>query len=290
MNRIALGTVQFGQSYGIANKMGQVSRIEAKSMLRFATSAGIDTIDTAIAYGDSEACLGEAGAAEFKITTKLPRVPDYCLDVGAWVDDQVGASLSRLGVARVYGLLLHHPEQLLGPYGEPLYRALKILQENGRVQKVGISIYSPSELAALGSKYYFDLVQAPFNLIDQRLYKTGWMYRLHDGGVELHTRSTFLQGLLLMNESEIPDKFLPWANIFRAWHHWLGESNGLAMQACISFPLSFPEISRVVVGVDSASQLKKIANAVNGPLINEFPDLQCEDENLINPGRWSLAL
>ncbi|MFZ4536855.1 aldo/keto reductase [Propionivibrio sp.] len=287
MNRLALGTAQFGLPYGIANQAGQVTRQQAKAMLTLASTNGIDTLDTAIAYGDSEACLGAVGTDGFKLVTKLPALPDGCLEVSAWVRQQVAASMLRLGVSAVYGLLLHRPDQLLGPSGAALYQALQVLKDNGQVQKVGISIYSPSELRALMPQYHFDLVQAPFNLLDRRLYSTGWMQRLHDAGVEVHTRSAFLQGLLLMALGDIPAKFAPWSDLWHRWHRWLADRNVSAVQACLAFPLSFPEIDRLVVGADSPSQLAQIMNAANWQPTSDLPDFQCEDENLINPAHWT---
>src|SRR3989338_1375415 len=197
MMRLAIGTAQFGLHYGIANQGGQVTRSAAKAMLQLAAENGIDTLDTAIAYGESETCLGEVGTQGFKLVTKLPAVPDDCADVSGWVQEQVAASLARLGVNVVYGLLLHRPEQLLRSEGKALYHTLQNLKETGQVQKVGISIYAPSELEVLTKQYCFDLVQAPFNLVDCRLHTSGWLKRLKDEGVEIHTRSAFLQGLLL---------------------------------------------------------------------------------------------
>jgi aryl-alcohol dehydrogenase-like predicted oxidoreductase len=286
-SRIALGTVQFGISYGIANKHGQVPRQEAKTMLEVATAAGIDTIDTAIAYGDSEACLGEIGTKGFKLVTKLPPVPDDCADVSAWVDHQFQASLARLGVTAVYGLLLHRSEQLLGTNGAELYRTLQALKDAGKVQQLGVSIYSPNELDALLPQYRLDLVQAPFNLVDQRLSQTGWLGQLKDRGVEVHTRSVFLQGLLLMAKAEMPTKFIPWNDLWFRWEHWLAEHNISALQACINFPLSFPEVDRVIVGADNVSQLTQILHFTKCRLTYELPNLQCDDENLINPSRWT---
>ncbi len=287
MNRLALGTVQFGLPYGIANQAGQVSRSEAKVMLEFALANGIDTLDTAIAYGDSETCLGEAGMQGFKVVTKLPTLPDSYADVSSWVQQQVNASLSRLGVTQVYGLLLHRSEQLLGPNGAALYQALQILKDNNQVQKVGVSIYSPTELDALIPRYQFDLVQAPFNLVDQRLCRTGWMQRLKDDDVEIHTRSAFLQGLLLMSQAGMPDKFLAWSGLWHTWHRWLSDCQVSAVQACLALPLSFPEIDRVVVGADSQSQLEQIVSAANKLMQADFPDIHCDDENLINPAKWN---
>ena len=287
MSRLALGTVQFGLPYGIANQSGQVSRAEANAMLQLALANGIDTLDTAIAYGDSETCLGEVGTQGFKVVTKLPALPDNCPDVSTWVQQQVSMSLSRLGVANVYGLLLHRSEQLLGSNGLELYQALQALKDNGQVQKLGISIYSPTELDALMPRYRFDLVQAPFNLVDQRLYRTGWMRRLKDEDVEIHTRSAFLQGLLLMSQADMPDKFSAWPGLWHTWRQWLTNYAVSAVQACLAFPLSFPEIGRVVVGADSASQLAQIVSATNKLLQADLPDIHCDDENLINPAKWN---
>jgi aryl-alcohol dehydrogenase-like predicted oxidoreductase len=287
VNRIALGTVQFGLSYGIANQAGQVTRPEAKDMLQLALANNIDMLDTAIAYGDSEICLGEAGTQGLKVVTKLPTMPNDCADVSAWVQQQVSASLSRLGVAAIYGLLIHRSEQLLGPYGDELFQALQALKDNGQVQKVGVSIYSPRELAALTPHYRFDLVQAPFNLVDRRLYSTGWMQRLKDDGVEVHIRSVFLQGLLLMSQAETPNKFSPWSDLWQTWHRWLADYDGSAIKACLAFPLSFSEIDRVIVGADSVNQLAQIVSASNSQPISNLPYLECEDESLINPANWS---
>lgn len=284
--KLALGTVQFGLSYGIANQAGQVSRTEVKAMLQLAADNGIDTLDTAIAYGESETCLGEAGARGFKLVTKLPAVPEGCADVCGWIRAQIGASLARLGVSAIYGLLLHRSEQLLGQNGRELFRALQRLKESGLVEKVGISIYSPNELEQITRVFHLDLVQAPLNLVDRRLHTTGWLQRLKDDGVEIHTRSAFLQGLLLMPQAAIPPKFAPWNYLLERWHTWLSDHDASAVQACLAFPLSFPAIDRIVVGADSMSQLAQTITAACSVPPGDLPDLLCEAENLINPSRW----
>ena len=285
--RLALGTVQFGLPYGIANKSGQVSHAEAKLMVRLASENGIDTIDTAIAYGGSEKCLGEVGVEKFNLVTKLPAMPNECLDINSWIYEQVSSSLVHLDVGQIYALLLHKSEDLLGPNGRELYRALSSLKEKGLVKKIGISIYSPNELEVLKNDFSFDLIQTPFNLIDQRLLHSGWMKKLKDSGVEIHTRSAFLQGLLLMKEIDIPPKFSSWKHLWKKWHNWLAENNISALQGSLAFPLSFPEITRVVVGADSHQQLKEIINATSNLLNTDLPNLLSTDENLINPVNWS---
>lgn len=285
--RLALGTAQFGMHYGVANQDGQVTRSAARAMLNLAKAYSIDTLDTAIAYGESELCLGESGVQGFKVVTKLPAVPDRCTDINSWVKDQVAASLSRLGLEEVYGLLLHHPRQLLETSGSVLYKAIQDLKGAGLVKKMGISIYSPSELDALIPRYRFDLVQAPFNLVDRRLYISGWLRRLKDFEIEIHTRSAFLQGLLLIPRSALPDKFEPWAGLWDKWNEWLLRQNVSAARASLAFPLSFTEIDRVVVGADSVSHLEQIISAANNVVQTDLPDLCCNEEDLINPARWT---
>ena len=287
MSRLALGTVQFGLPYGIANQVGQVSQAEAQLMLKFAKNNGINTLDTAIAYGESETRLGEIGVADFKLVTKLPGIPKGCLDVGKWVSEQVDASMSCLNVSNIYGLLLHRSDDLIGSNGRYLFQALQLLKEKGLVNKIGVSIYSPDELELLTADFSFDLVQSPFNLIDRRLLNSGWIRRLKDSGVEIHTRSAFLQGLLLMKQADIPKKFLRWSDLLNCWQSWLDDNNVSALQASLAFPLSCPEVDRVVVGADSQRQLLEIINASNSVLKTELPNLLCSDENLINPANWS---
>lgn len=287
MSRLALGTVQFGLPYGIANQEGQVDQITADKMLQLARVNGVDTLDTAIAYGESETCLGKIGTQDFNIVTKIPAVPEDCEQVYDWVQEQFNSSLAKLGVSSVKGLLLHRSSQLLSDKGGGLYKSLQDLKKTGRVEKIGLSIYSPTELDLLTQSYHFDLVQAPFNLLDRRLVSSGWLKRLKDNNVEVHVRSVFLQGLLLMSGKEMPEKFSPWFDLLTKFHKWLQQNNVSAVSACLSYPLSFPEIDRVVIGADSVSQLKEIITATQSTIYSDFPDLNCDDEKLINPANWS---
>ncbi|MGL5059959.1 MAG: aldo/keto reductase [Microcoleus sp.] len=288
MKRLALGTVQFGLPYGVANQQGQVSLETATAILDCALANRIDTLDTAIAYGDSEQNLGKIGVDSFRVVSKLPEFPADMNDVSDWVLRSVEDSLQRLKIPRLHGLLLHRPEHLLSPEGVKLYQALQLLKEKRLVDKIGISIYHHNELEALFSLFAFDLIQAPFNVLDRSLEKSGWLYRLKEAGVEVHARSIFLQGLLLMPSSTRPPYFDRWRNIWQSWKQWLIESDLTPLQACLACVMSKKEIDRVVIGVDSLSQLQEILMATSGAG-SEPPDyLYCEDPDLINPARWKL--
>jgi aryl-alcohol dehydrogenase-like predicted oxidoreductase len=288
MSRLALGTAQFGMAYGIGNSSGQVSQEAVLHILEQANARGIDTLDTAIAYGNSEQVLGVAGMSQWRVITKLPPLPDDVNDVAAWAKGQVIASLDRLGVSRLYGLLLHRPELLLGPHRKPLLQVFEDLKAQGKVQKTGISIYGPSQLDQLDDLPEIDLVQSPLNLFDQRLIASGWLTRLRDCGVEVHTRSAFLQGLLLMSASQRPRKFDRWSDVWQVWDRWLCQTGLSPLQACLRFALSVPGISRVVVGVDSTTHLTEILENTAPDGLPSLPaSLRPLDEELVNPSFWS---
>jgi hypothetical protein len=240
MNKLSLGTVQFGLSYGIANQTGKIKSVEAKKILQLAKNSNIDLIDTAIAYGDSEKVIGDIGIKDFKFVSKLPALPKDCVDINSWVEENVKLSLKRLGIPSLYGLLVHRSESLLGNSGNKLINALKTIKLNGLVKKIGISIYDPSECEQVMNLARIDIVQAPLNIVDRRLVVSGWLSRLHSEEIEIHTRSVFLQGLLLMPRNKIPKIFDRW---FRAWDQWsleLEKNNLSAVEACLLYPLSLP--------------------------------------------------
>ena len=285
--RLALGTAQFGMSYGIANQVGQITLSEAGEIIQFAYDHGIDFLDTAISYGESESCLGQVGIQDFKVVTKIPAIPPECNNITEWVGEQVTASMRRLGVKSLYGLLLHRSEDLLGSNGRLLYETLNKLKDAGQVQKLGVSIYSPCELDNIDNIYNIELVQAPFNILDQRLYLSGWLDRLEARNIEVHARSVFLQGLLLMEPYIRPCKFRRWEAFWSEWDEWIEQSGITPLAACIRFTFAFPQISKLIVGIDSRKQLQDILLASEGSPV-EVPSWKSEiNTDLLTPTNWA---
>jgi len=245
-------------------------------------------LDTAIAYGTSEEVLGKVGTDGFRVVTKLPSLPADQSDIARWVRDQVETSLKRLGQEKLYGLLLHRPQDLLGLNGRQLIQALADLKNGEFVQKIGISIYNPDELDKVCQKTKIDLVQAPLNVIDRRMETSGWLDRLKDDGVEVHTRSAFLQGLLLMERSKIPQKFSRWSSLWDQWREKLRVLGVSPLAASLGYPLSLKQVDQVIVGVDSAAQLLEILQAAK--TANEESDtsfMRSADLDLIDPSNWN---
>ena len=284
--KLALGTAQFGMSYGINNIAGQVSQQAAKQILEYSRTVGIHTIDTAIAYGSSEQCLGLSEVDDFEVITKLPLIPNNCDDIEDWVLREVKGSLNRLDIKCLHGLMLHRPDQLYGRIGERVLASLARLKETGFVRKIGVSVYDPLEFDQLFSLADFDIVQCPLNLMDRRLVDSGWLPKLTLKNVEVHTRSSFLQGLLLMEREDIPSKFKIWECYWDRWDEWVQDNNVTRLRGCLSYCLSHGGVDKVVVGVDVKSQLEEIVVASYAEVVDSFPDLTCSDPNLINPANW----
>lgn len=286
--RLILGTVQFGMPYGIVNRTGQVQRREVDAILRRAHGVGLNTLDTAVAYRDSEQSLGDVGVGDWAVVTKLPPIPSDCSNVNVWVRNMLEGSMRRLRISHLYGLLLHRSEDLAGIHGPAIYAEMSALRAEGCVRKIGISIYDPSELDDLSLRYQFDLVQAPLNVFDRRIRNSGWLTQLHDLGTEVHVRSIFLQGVLLTPASERPARFLRWQHLWEIWDTWLQARKVTPLQACLAFAASQRGVDGVVVGVDSSRQLEEIlAIDIETSSITIPEELSSEDPDLINPSRWS---
>lgn len=286
MNKLALGTVQFGQKYGVSNKIGQVSFDEVKKVLKYAKKININLIDTAISYGDSEKIIGNVGIKTFKVVTKLPAPSRDIFDIEKWVRNEVKFSLNRLGLKSIYSLLIHNSESLLSNSGEKIVKTLYKLKSEGTIEKVGLSIYDPSEIDTMKELIKPDIVQIPLNIFDQRFLISGWLSKLFKNNIEIHARSIFLQGLLLMSQKNRTCKFSKWNSLWKLWHEWLNDNRITALEAATRYAFSLKEISKVIVGVESKTQLEKILLASNGKLPSIPLELSVNDMNLLNPSNW----
>ena len=282
VEKLGIGTAQFGQRYGISNKFGKVSQSEAENILNLAKLNSIDIIDTAISY-NSESCLGNIGVKEYKVVTKLPPVPNGAKNICEWIDLQIKSSLKRLRVNSVYGLLLHNSEDYKN---SELREKFKSLKADKIIHKIGVSIYSPNELNNLPCENEIDIVQAPINLVDQRLVDSGWLKKLNSYGVEVHARSVFMQGLLLMPKKLIPQSFMAWSSLWNKWHDWLNTENITAIEACLHYVFSLPYVNKVIIGFEAANQLKQIVESLKSSLNISYLDISSSEEYLVNPSMW----
>ncbi|HEX2673867.1 MAG TPA: aldo/keto reductase [Polyangiaceae bacterium] len=291
MSRLALGSAQFGLDYGITNRAGQVDEKEIDAILALAAESGVDTIDTARLYGESEAVLGRRlpAESEFRIVTKTVKIgnlsPEYAVQQ---LHAGLAASLEALRRPSVYALLFHDPSDLTGSLGPVLWSALAKLKSAGVVEKVGVSAYEAVEVDRVLDRYPVDIVQLPFNAIDSRLVDGGQLERLAGAGVEVHARSLFLQGLLLLPLDQIPPRFAPVRSALEQLDAEFARRSLSRLEGLLAMTFHYSEITRFIVGVTSAGDLGAIVTAAEqvttaGPMDVHLPPI---DARYLNPARW----
>ena len=211
--RVGLGTAQLGADYGVSDCEGRPSEAEVGAILARAMEMGIEYIDTAASYPNAEKLLGRHLPSQHRvrIVTKLPLAEGDVITAqhAETVLATIAASLDRLRLPRVYGVLVHHARDLAKPGWQYLIDALCETRARGWTSTVGVSVYDASDLALVESRFTPEIVQLPFNALDRRLAELGWLARLHGSGIEIHARSVFLQGLLLMEPASLPRFFAP---------------------------------------------------------------------------------
>lgn len=251
-NRLCLGTVQMGQQYGIKNELGRKPEWnESFSVLQAAISAGIDCFDTASAYGDAEELLGCFGLCQYpvKIISKLRADLDFSKTDVLY---ELKGSLDRLRVGSIYGYMLHRGADCYCP---EILQGLLQAKEAGLTNYIGVSIYDPEEALYAVKNPAIDMIQIPYNVLDQRLDETDFFELADKNNVQVYARSAFLQGLLLMEPDQLPPRLQSAQGYLRNFHEIAKQHHFSALEASMLYSYCHPGITYVVFGVDTVEQL-----------------------------------
>jgi len=248
--KLAIGTVQFGLNYGISNTVGQVSIDEVGKIFNYATSKGECFADTAQAYGNSEEVLGLfTDKYPLQIITKLKS--DFGSDEA--VISAFSSSLNNLNLSSVYGLLYHDFQSFLNNPGS--FEILDNFKQEGKVKKIGFSLYYPEELKyLLENKVVFDLIQIPYSIFDRRFEP--YFETLYQHGVEIHVRSVFLQGIIFMDQKKLSNFFNGFQSKLNLFHTICGQLQVSPGHAALQFAAVNKFIDKIVLGIQSLEHLK----------------------------------
>jgi len=280
MSKLALGTAQFGLDYGINNQRGKIPDQEIKEILSLAVASGIDTLDTASAYGDSEVRLGRY-LAEIRQTLKIiSKLPKDAVDPAA----EITNSLKKLRLEKLYGYLFHDFRTFAE--NRKLWEQVSALKEQGRIDKIGLSLYYPAELEqALNNGIKLDLVQVPYNIFDRRFEE--YFPKLKKQGVEIHVRSIFLQGLFFRDIDSLSPYFDRVKDKLIKLRQAADRAKRTLPELAIGFALANKAIDKIVVGVDSLANLRELVAAEkSGSIADKFFDLREDDEAIVLPFKW----
>lgn len=257
--RLCLGTVQFGMHYGVHNVLGrQPTDKEVYSILDAALAYGICEYDTASAYGTAEEVLGRYGLAQksvngaaVRITSKL--CPDTA-DDEAGVLTEIRESLRRLRAEQIHCYMLHRVDDMECP---AIMAGLARAKDEGLIESVGVSVYDPEDALHAIQNSQIEIIQVPYNALDQRLDMAGFFERASARGQRIYARSVFLQGLLLMPPEEAEMRVKRSGGHIARLQAIAKDTGFSPEEAAMLYALSHPGIDAVVFGVDTVEQLEK---------------------------------
>ena len=286
MNKFILGTVQFGLNYGINNATGKPSQNEVFRILDMASEKKIDSLDTADAYGNANDLLGQYHQQKkqrFKILSKFKAVSQ--------------GKLFELAKNSIEKLLIQNFEvysyHSFADYINYSYlkNELLLLKNEGLTKKIGISIYTNSQFQQVIMDDDIDVIQLPFNLLDNFSIRGELLIKAKEKGKIIHTRSAFLQGLFF--KSPLDNNI-----IVQNLKHQLLKIQEIAKEKEISieclalgYCLQQQNIDKVIIGVDSIEQLEANFEALKYKMdqqtINTINRIYTENTNLLNPALWN---
>lgn len=297
IDRLALGTVQFGMGYGFAAGHQQVSAEAVKEILIAAKQAGITLLDTAASYGESEAILGATLVSQsFDVISKTLPIRQSCL-TNAHLDQIKTAfdkSLTNLGRTNLEGLLVHDAQDLFARGGCDLWRWMEGLRCAGTISRIGVSVYDSATALKLAERFDLDIIQIPFNVFDQRIVQNGFLDFCRTRSIAVHARSIYLQGVILMQADDLPSHLSGLRTNLQRLEK-MGQLTGCSVtDLALAYVAQWPEVKKIVVGVHDADQLAQLVSALHRLEIIEglrnksieWDIFHCDDYQLIDPRMW----
>ncbi len=293
ISRMVLGTVQLGMLYGIANDQGQPPDRLASEIVVAARQQGVNSYDTAQAYGTSETVLGQAlersgRTSDAILVSKLSPDLDPC-DKDS-VERSVYATCERLGVDTLWCMMLHRAAWL-DVWDDGLGQVLTALQKKGVIRYLGVSAYAPLEARRALHNPHIRVLQVPCNAWDQRMLHEGIFAEARSRDKLCFVRSVFLQGLLTMMPErvrEVLPRALPAA---RKWHALAGRYSLDPVRMAVGFALALN--APLVIGCETVQQVRDNAVLLQAvpldPVVIETINAEMApeiNESILNPACW----
>jgi spore coat polysaccharide biosynthesis protein SpsF len=293
---LALGTAQWGMPYGVANSTGRPPLDEVEAMLDVARRAGIDTLDTARSYGESEEVIGALteGDDHWTVVTKLDAAvvaPELTVaDSLHLAEESVARSLKALRRSRLDVLLLHRAAHRTAWDGA-IWELLQRKRRAGEIGALGVSAGSPEEASALLDDPTVEALQVAASLLDQRLARSGFFRAARQLGKRIFVRSVFLQGVAHFGPDALPGHLAGLAEPLRSVEEWV-QSRGL--RSGDAFLLYARDLTDgfALIGCETTGQLchnliawrsLEVPPEELGNLAAQIADL---DPRLLDPSRW----
>jgi len=263
--KFILGSVQFGQNYGITNKSRKkISFKEKIKIFRYCKKIGLYHFDSAEEYN-----------FHFKPRDKNSWKIDTKITIGKKIDLEK-IFLHKYKKFTLDTVYIRNPEKYTSKAALKLFEELRIFKKKKIIKKIGISVYDIKNLKDFIKKFDIDVVQLPYNIIDRRFEKI-FSY-LKSKKILIYARSLFLQGLLLSNNEIINHNSLKKFNKFAE-----GKDK---LSLCLNFVKKNRYIDKYIIGIQNSSNLAQILNTKIIKNINFPKKLSSSDKKLIDPRLW----
>lgn len=274
-----IGSANFTQKYGA--DCIKISSNEVKKILNLAIKNDICKIDTAEAYLNNKNIFKNINK-KFKFTSKV--ILNYKWKSLEYCQNKLENHFKNLNLKKIDTLLIHNEEILLTKNSFKIFKNLEDLKKKKYFHKIGLSIYETDNLKYIISRFNLDVVQCPYNILDQRILTTGWFDRLKNKGIETHVRSIFLQGLLVNKSIYGKKYFKKWHKDISNWFKWLEINNISPIDYCLS-DLSRQDFDKIIIGINNFNNLKEIINFKKID-IKKTLNFKSNDLKLIDPRKW----
>ena len=284
IKKICIGTAQFGMDYGISNISGKTKNNELNKIFSILDKKNINFLDTSMNYGDSYKVLKKYNLKNFNIISKIPQISKTD-QVEKLICKEVLLSLKKLKIDSFYGILLHNQDDMMSSNSDKIYKSLNKLKKDNKIKKIGLSIYNFDDAIKILKKYKFDIIQCPYNVVDRRMEKPSFKKFIIKNKIEIHVRSIFMQGLLLMKKR--PLKFKKYKKNFQEWDKITYKNRINSVLHSLNFVMQNKMISKIIIGVENSNQLKDILNNYKKLKYDYSKKIISMDINLINPNNWS---
>lgn len=287
LNKLVLGTVQLGLPYGINNNLGQPPEKDAFEILEYAFHSGVTTLDTANAYGSALTIIGKyhrQSRQKFNLISKF-HVKSHNIK---------GDVRNELAICDIdcFDAYLFHSFVDFENTGEELKNELKDLKAEKLINRLGVSVYTNEQFSKAIDSSIIDIIQFPYNLLDNSFHRGKLISEAKSAGKELHVRSVFLQGLFFMERKNLPEKLKPLLPYLTRLDQIVAEGNIDIKRVALMYAIQNDSIDKILMGIDSLKQLKsnveelKQENRIPEQLIRLIDEIRVTEVELLNPANW----
>ncbi len=287
VEKIILGTAQLGlQGYGINNSLGKPSHYQVMKILDVAVHAGIKYLDTAEAYGNAESLIGDylskKPSSKFEVITKMST------SNGEEIIDKIEKTLRRLRVDCIDTYLFHSHTDYQG--NPKAFEDLLEQREQGKIRRLGVSVYTNKEVESLLVEPEIDVIQLPFNLLDNNSQRGDVINKAKAAGKAVLSRSVFLQGLFFMPPNSLPPHLSVLFDQLKELETFTSKE-GIAMnELALNYALSKHCIDGVLLGVETADQLiqnlESLQTTLPQSVVSDIDNIKVQNPDLLNPALW----